>query len=126
MLGSFSRARHSLTIDAAAEGLRGEARLGKFHSEVVEAVLAAGGHRVHPKRSERPAGLSEREVEVLGLAIRGLSNRQMAEMSCTVESPDLARRSARCRFAVLGRMPTSAAASETEPRAATKAARTSI
>ena len=72
--------RDALTIDAAAEGLRGEARLGKFDSEVVEAVLAAGGHRVHPKRSERPAGLSEREVEVLGLAIRGLSNRQMAEV----------------------------------------------
>ena len=29
--------------------------------------------------SVRPAGLSEREVEVLGLVIRGLSNRQIAE-----------------------------------------------
>jgi len=46
-------------------------------------------------------------------------------MSCSVVSPERARRSARCRFAVLGRTPTRAAASATEPPAATKAARTS-
>ena len=47
--------------------------------KVVEAVLTAGGHPAPPIRSVRPAGLSEREVEVLRLVIRGLSNRQMAE-----------------------------------------------
>ena len=50
-----------------------------FDSVVVEAVLTANGHPAPPQRSVRPAGLSEREVEVLGLVIRGLSNRQMAE-----------------------------------------------
>ena len=35
------------------------------------------------------------------------------------DRPDFARRSARWRFAVLGRMPTSAAASGTDPPAAT-------
>ena len=71
--------RAALTTDAAADDLRGEARLGRFDNQVVEAVLTAGGHPAHRQRSVRPAGLSEREVEVLGLVIRGLSNRQMAE-----------------------------------------------
>ena len=71
--------RAALATDAAADDLRGEARLGKLDSEVVEAVLTAGGHPAQRQRSARPAGLSEREVEVLGLVIRGLSNRQMAE-----------------------------------------------
>jgi HD-GYP domain-containing protein (c-di-GMP phosphodiesterase class II) len=72
--------RSALTPDAAAEGLRGEARQGRFDSDVVQEVLAAAGHRSEPRRGERPAGLSDREVEVLGLVIRGLSNRQMAEI----------------------------------------------
>lgn len=72
--------RTALTTDAAADGLRNEARLGRFDSEVVDAVLAAAGQRALPNRRDRPAGLSEREVEVLGLVIRGLSNRQMAEV----------------------------------------------
>jgi HD-GYP domain-containing protein (c-di-GMP phosphodiesterase class II)/DNA-binding CsgD family transcriptional regulator len=72
--------RAALTTDAAADDLRGEARLGKFDSEVVEAVLAGAGQPGPPRRKVRPAGLSEREVEVLGLVIRGLSNRQMAEV----------------------------------------------
>jgi DNA-binding NarL/FixJ family response regulator len=42
----------------------------------VAAVLAAVGRPV-PRRA-RPAGLSEREVEVLRLLARGLTNRQMA------------------------------------------------
>jgi DNA-binding NarL/FixJ family response regulator len=71
--------RDARTPDAAADDLRGDARLGKLDSEVVEAVLAAGGHRAQRQASGRPAGLSERELEVLGLVIRGLSNRQMAE-----------------------------------------------
>ena len=72
--------RAALTTDAAADALRGEARLGKFDSPVVEAVLAGAGQPGPPRRKVRPAGLSEREVEVLGLVIRGLSNRQMAEV----------------------------------------------
>jgi HD-GYP domain-containing protein (c-di-GMP phosphodiesterase class II)/DNA-binding CsgD family transcriptional regulator len=71
--------RAALARDAAADDLRGEARLGRFDPEVVEAVLMAGGHPARRQPSVRPAGLSEREVEVLSLVIRGLSNRQMAE-----------------------------------------------
>ena len=59
--------------------MRSEARHGKFDPEVVEAVLAGAGHPPRQELGVPPAGLSKREVEVLGLVIRGLSNRQMAE-----------------------------------------------
>jgi HD-GYP domain-containing protein (c-di-GMP phosphodiesterase class II) len=63
--------------DAAAE-LRAEVRAGRLDSEAVEAVLGAAGHRV-PRRREGPAGLTQREVEVLRLLARGLSNKEIAE-----------------------------------------------
>ena len=46
-------------------------------AEAVDAVLAAAGHRV-PGRRSGPAGLTSREVEVLRLLARGLSNKQIA------------------------------------------------
>jgi DNA-binding NarL/FixJ family response regulator len=63
----------------AAEEVRRQAGHGRLDRDVVEAVLAAAGHQ--PARTKRPlpAGLSEREVEVLCLAVRGLSNREIAE-----------------------------------------------
>jgi HD-GYP domain-containing protein (c-di-GMP phosphodiesterase class II) len=72
--------RDAMTTVAAADGLRGESRIGRFDGAIVEAVLGGAGHPPQPSHRERPAGLSEREVEVLGLVIRGLSNRQMAEL----------------------------------------------
>jgi HD-GYP domain-containing protein (c-di-GMP phosphodiesterase class II) len=63
--------------EAAAE-LRGEVKAGRRDAEAVEAVLGAAGHRVM-RRREGPAGLTQREVEVLVLLARGLSNREMAE-----------------------------------------------
>jgi len=62
--------------EAAAE-LRSEVKAGRLDSDAVEAVLGAAGHRV-ARRREGPAGLTEREVEVLRLLARGMSNKDIA------------------------------------------------
>lgn len=72
--------RAAWTLDAAAEELRRQAREGVLDRDVVRAVLDAAGHRAPPRKRELPAGLTEREAEVLRLAVSGLSNRQMAEV----------------------------------------------
>jgi HD-GYP domain-containing protein (c-di-GMP phosphodiesterase class II) len=80
---------HALTEDrphrpahstaAAAAVLQDEARSGRLDAEAVSAVLAAAGHRAKPVRREWPAGLSDREVDVLRLLARGLPSRRIAD-----------------------------------------------
>ena len=71
--------RPALPPEQAAEELRRQVRAGRLDGDAVRAVMAEAGHRVPRVRRERPAGLSEREVEVLRLLARGLSNRDMAQ-----------------------------------------------
>jgi putative nucleotidyltransferase with HDIG domain len=70
--------REAMTRNAAAQYVLGLAREGRLDGDVVSAVLAAAGQSQQTGRRANPAGLSDREVEVLCLAVRGLSNKQIA------------------------------------------------
>jgi HD-GYP domain-containing protein (c-di-GMP phosphodiesterase class II) len=69
--------RPAMTASAAATQLRGEVKAGRLDGDAVDGVLRAAGHRVRRQR-DWPAGLTVREVEVLRLLARGLSNKQIA------------------------------------------------
>jgi len=71
--------RPALTLDLAAGEARRQGEQRKLDGDVIDALLRAAGHKPQAQKRPLPAGLSEREVEVLGLAVRGLSNRQIAE-----------------------------------------------
>lgn len=66
--------------EEAAALLGAEARGGRLHPDAVRAVLAAAGQRspTPRRRTEWPAGLTDREVEILRLLARGLTRRQIA------------------------------------------------
>jgi HD-GYP domain-containing protein (c-di-GMP phosphodiesterase class II) len=70
--------RAQLAAEEAAAALRSHVRQGRLDADAVQAVLEAAGHRTR-RRRELPAGLTAREVEVLRLLTRGLSNRDIAE-----------------------------------------------
>ncbi len=68
--------REALSPGPAAETLAREARAGRLDPDAVTAVLEAAGQRA--PRIDRPAGLTEREAEVIGLLARGLQTKQVA------------------------------------------------
>jgi HD-GYP domain-containing protein (c-di-GMP phosphodiesterase class II) len=86
--------------EVAAAQLTGEARAGRLDNEAVDAVLAAVGHRAAALRRAWPCGLSDREVEVLRLAARGCSTRQIAEQ--LVISPKTADHHVQSIYAKIG------------------------
>ena len=70
--------REAHAAAAAAAELRSGVRQALFDADAVDAVLRAAGHPVK-RRREWPGGLTKREVEVLRLLVRGLSNKEIAE-----------------------------------------------
>jgi HD-GYP domain-containing protein (c-di-GMP phosphodiesterase class II) len=70
--------RPALEPDRAARRLLEEARRGTHDPDAVRAVLAAAGHPAPAPRVRRSHGLSDREVEVLGLLAEGCGNAEIA------------------------------------------------
>lgn len=79
--------RPAYTRGQAAERLRVEAKRGRFDARAVAAVLEAAGQGAASARHANawPAELTDREVEVLRLVARGLTNKEVA--SCLGISP---------------------------------------
>lgn len=71
--------RRALSREAAAELLSSEARQGRLDPECTGAVLEATGATARRARPVWPAGLSDREVEVIRLVARGASNQEVAD-----------------------------------------------
>jgi len=72
--------REAFTGQRAAEELRMAARTGQLDPDAVAAVTeAAGQQRAGSRQDLRPAGLSDREIEVLRLLAMACTNREIAE-----------------------------------------------
>ncbi len=72
--------RLALEPTRAAQQLEVMASSGRLDRDAVSNVLAAAGHVVRPTRSAWPAGLTDREVEVLRVICRGGTKKQVARM----------------------------------------------
>ena len=70
--------RPEATASGAAERLLAEVDARRFRRAEVDAVLVAAGETRAATRVTNPAGLTDREVEVLRLIARGHANKQVA------------------------------------------------
>ena len=70
--------RPRMAATVAASVLLDELHAGRFDHTEVDAVLTAAGQASGRSRAAHPAGLTDREVEVLRLIARGHANKQVA------------------------------------------------
>lgn len=71
--------RAAFSGEQAAAELQKQAQAGVLDREAVRAVCEAAGHRVKKRATAWPAGLSEREVEVLRHLARGRSEKEIGK-----------------------------------------------
>jgi len=71
--------RAALGAEAAAQELANDVSAGRLDRDAVSAVLDSAGQEAKVPKREWPSGLTEREVDILRLAVRGRSNKQIAE-----------------------------------------------
>lgn len=64
--------------DDAAKFLSAESGAGRLDAAAVDAVLAVAGFRSLPRCPSGPAGLTDREIEVVRALAHGLSNKEIA------------------------------------------------
>lgn len=77
-LGEARPYRAAMSSQQIVDTMKSAVRHGQLDARAVDAVLAAAGTPVHT-RTEYPAGLSEREVEVLQHVARGLTDKEIAQ-----------------------------------------------
>jgi len=70
--------RAALAPERAAGELESMAAAGRLDREAVRSILTAAGHRLGRAHHSWPAGLTEREVEVLRLICRGGTKKEVA------------------------------------------------
>ncbi len=92
--------RAAFGADEASGELSSEARAGRLDADCVAAVIEAAGQARPRRRDLRPAGLTEREIEVARLVAAGLSNREIARR--LVISPRTAEHHVQHVYAKLG------------------------
>lgn len=79
--------RSALPPERAAQTLAEEASAGRLDPDAVTAVVQAAGYV--PPRLQRPAGLTEREAEVVAMLARGLQTKQVArELGISLKTAD--------------------------------------
>lgn len=79
--------REPLSADEAASVVTKRARDGRLDAEMAAAVVEAAG--LEPPPIERPAGLTEREAEVIGYIARGMQTKQVAnELDISIKTAD--------------------------------------
>lgn len=70
--------RDALPAPDAGRALTDDAAAGRLDIDAVRAILETAGHPTRLPRARWPADLTDREIDVLQLAVRGATNRRIA------------------------------------------------